>query len=136
VVHDEYKTKELIELKAQHPGAMILVHPESPRSVIKLADVVAFAGVGIGTAAEVIGAEILELGVGFLEEVPDDDEDGASDGDYGSVFAAAPGKPSVAFAQEGIRLSGHDRGLTQGPGQISGCRARSSRCPWSSRRRS
>jgi quinolinate synthase len=40
VVHDEYKTKELIELKAQHPGAMILVHPESPRSVIKLADVV------------------------------------------------------------------------------------------------
>jgi quinolinate synthase len=40
VRHDEYKTKELIELKAQHPGAMILVHPESPRSVIKLADVV------------------------------------------------------------------------------------------------
>ena len=40
VVHDEYKTKELIELKAKYPDARILVHPESPRSIIKLADVV------------------------------------------------------------------------------------------------
>ncbi len=40
IVHDEYKTKELIELKAQHPGALVLVHPESPRAVVKLADVV------------------------------------------------------------------------------------------------
>jgi quinolinate synthase len=40
IVHDEYKVKELIELKAQHPGALVLVHPESPRAVVKLADVV------------------------------------------------------------------------------------------------
>ena len=40
VVHDEYKARELIELKAQHPGAKVLVHPESPRAVVKLADVV------------------------------------------------------------------------------------------------
>ncbi|OGS81663.1 MAG: quinolinate synthase [Gallionellales bacterium GWA2_59_43] len=40
IVHDEYKAKELIELKAQHPGALVLVHPESPRAVVKLADVV------------------------------------------------------------------------------------------------
>ncbi len=40
VVHDEYKTKELIALKAKYPGAEVLVHPESPRSIIKLADVV------------------------------------------------------------------------------------------------
>jgi quinolinate synthase len=40
IVHDEYKAKELIELKAQHPDALVLVHPESPRAVVKLADVV------------------------------------------------------------------------------------------------
>jgi quinolinate synthase len=40
IVHDEYKSMELQELKAQHPGALVLVHPESPRAVIKLADVV------------------------------------------------------------------------------------------------
>jgi quinolinate synthase len=40
IVHDEYKAKELIELKAQHPLAKVLVHPESPRAVVKLADVV------------------------------------------------------------------------------------------------
>ena len=40
VVHDEYKARELLELKAQHPKARVLVHPEAPRAVVKLADVV------------------------------------------------------------------------------------------------
>jgi len=40
VVHDEFKAKGLEELKAQHPQAKILVHPESPAAVIALADVV------------------------------------------------------------------------------------------------
>ena len=40
VVHDEFKAKELAELKAQHPQAKVLVHPEAPRAVVKLADVV------------------------------------------------------------------------------------------------
>ncbi len=40
VVHDEYKARELAELKARHPEARVLVHPESPRAVVKLADVV------------------------------------------------------------------------------------------------
>ncbi|MFA6202689.1 MAG: quinolinate synthase NadA [Gallionella sp.] len=40
VVHDEYKARELIELKAQHPGCQVLVHPEAPRAVVQLADVV------------------------------------------------------------------------------------------------
>ena len=40
IVHDEYKSQELIELKALHPAAVVLVHPESPRSIIQLADVV------------------------------------------------------------------------------------------------
>lgn len=40
IVHDEYKAKELIELKAKHPYAKVLVHPESPRAIIQLADMV------------------------------------------------------------------------------------------------
>jgi quinolinate synthase len=40
IVHDEYKAKELIELKTKHPQAKVLVHPESPRAIIQLADMV------------------------------------------------------------------------------------------------
>ena len=40
VVHEEFKGRELYELKRQHPQAQVLVHPESPPSVIELADVV------------------------------------------------------------------------------------------------
>ncbi len=40
IVHDEFKGLELELLREQHPGAMVLVHPESPKSVVEKADVV------------------------------------------------------------------------------------------------
>ncbi|HJV53868.1 MAG TPA: quinolinate synthase NadA [Noviherbaspirillum sp.] len=40
LVHDEFKGIELELLKKEHPNAKILVHPESPASVVALADVV------------------------------------------------------------------------------------------------
>ncbi|MEO5863366.1 MAG: quinolinate synthase NadA [Burkholderiales bacterium] len=40
VVHNEFKAKQLAEMKAQHPDAKVLVHPESPDNVIRLADTV------------------------------------------------------------------------------------------------
>ncbi len=40
IVHDEFKAKALVELKQQHPDAAVLVHPESPASVVDLADAV------------------------------------------------------------------------------------------------
>jgi quinolinate synthase len=40
IVHDEFKGLELDLLKAQHPGALVLVHPESPEAVVAQADVV------------------------------------------------------------------------------------------------
>ncbi len=40
IVHDEFKGVELELLKAKHPEAVVLVHPESPEAVVKLADVV------------------------------------------------------------------------------------------------
>lgn len=40
VVHDEFKARALRQLKALHPEAAVLVHPESPADVIALADCV------------------------------------------------------------------------------------------------
>ena len=61
IVHDEFKGIELETLKAKHPDAMILVHPESPAHVVDLADVVGSTSAMIkavveGTAKEYIVA--------------------------------------------------------------------------------
>jgi quinolinate synthase len=40
IVHDEFKGVELELLRKEHPKAMVLVHPESPESVVNQADVV------------------------------------------------------------------------------------------------
>ena len=61
IVHDEFKATELETLKAAHPNAMILVHPESPQAVVDLANVVGSTSAMIkavveGTATEYIVA--------------------------------------------------------------------------------
>ncbi len=40
IVHEEFKSKALADLKAVYPDAGVLVHPESPAAVIELADCV------------------------------------------------------------------------------------------------
>lgn len=40
IVHDEFKTKALKDMKALHPDAAVLVHPESPVEIVDLADAV------------------------------------------------------------------------------------------------
>ena len=40
IVHEEFKSQRLLEMKAVYPNAAILVHPESPENVIALADAV------------------------------------------------------------------------------------------------
>lgn len=49
IVHDEFKAKELQKLHDKHPEAAVLVHPESPGDVIKLADLV-------GSTTQIINA--------------------------------------------------------------------------------
>jgi quinolinate synthase len=51
IVHDEFKGLELDLLKAQHPGAKVLVHPESPKSVVEQADVV-------GSTSQILNAVV------------------------------------------------------------------------------
>ncbi|ATM96664.1 quinolinate synthetase [Yersinia frederiksenii] len=40
IVHDEFKTQALARMKALHPDAAVLVHPESPQAVVDMADAV------------------------------------------------------------------------------------------------
>ncbi|MFG0916245.1 quinolinate synthase NadA [Pseudomonas sp. CJQ_11] len=40
IVHEEFKSRQLADMKALYPDAAVLVHPESPESVIDLADAV------------------------------------------------------------------------------------------------
>ena len=56
VVHDEFKAQQLEEMKLLHPDAKVLVHPESPRAVIAMADAVG-STTGIIQAAERLGAK-------------------------------------------------------------------------------
>ncbi|WP_202410520.1 quinolinate synthase NadA [Pseudomaricurvus sp. HS19] len=39
IVHEEFKAKGVTDLQALYPDAAVLVHPESPQSVVELADV-------------------------------------------------------------------------------------------------
>ncbi len=59
IVHDEFKAEELAALKAQHPGAKVLVHPESPAGVIALADAVGSTSAILKAAAEMAAKEFI-----------------------------------------------------------------------------
>lgn len=59
IVHDEFKAVELEALIKQHPEAKILVHPESPESVVKLADVVGSTSAILKAAKELDAPEFI-----------------------------------------------------------------------------
>lgn len=77
IVHDEFKAKALEDLKLVHPNAAVLVHPESPESVVKIADVV-------GSTSQLINA---------AKTLPNDVLIVATDkGIFYKMQQAAPGK--------------------------------------------
>ncbi len=59
IVHEEFKAKGLLDLKQVYPDAAILVHPESPESVIALADAVGSTSQLIKAAAELPNRELI-----------------------------------------------------------------------------
>src|SRR4029077_16559144 len=69
-------------------------------------DVAAFLGGGRDSSVVVVGSEVVEPGVGVGQEVPDHDQDGASDCDDGLLLSAAPCDASVAGAEEGVGAAG------------------------------
>ncbi len=59
VVHDEFSAKRLNDMKAVYPDAAILVHPESPASVVKLADAVGSTSQLIKAAKELPNKQLI-----------------------------------------------------------------------------
>jgi len=49
IVHEEFKAKGIEDLKKVYPGAAVLVHPESPDSVVQMAD-------AVGSTSQLINA--------------------------------------------------------------------------------
>lgn len=77
IVHDEFKAKALEDLLTLHPDAALLVHPESPKSVVDMADVV-------GSTSQLIAA---------AESLPNDTMIVATDkGIFYKMQQAAPNK--------------------------------------------
>lgn len=51
IVHEEFKADGVLRLKEEYPDAAVLVHPESPASVIELAD-------RVGSTSQIISAAV------------------------------------------------------------------------------
>ena len=49
IVHEEFKAKGILDLKKVYPEAAVLVHPESPASVVEIAD-------SVGSTSQIIAA--------------------------------------------------------------------------------
>lgn len=60
-----------------------------------------------------VRAEVDEAGARVIEEVPDDDEDRALDGDEGFHLAHPLHEPAVTGAQEGVGLRGASGSLSE-----------------------
>ena len=77
IVHEEFKARGISDLKRVHPDAAVLVHPESPASVIELAD-------RVGSTTQIIKA---------AQELPNDTFIVATDhGIFYKLQQAAPDK--------------------------------------------
>lgn len=59
IVHDEFKSFELEALMKEHPKAKVLVHPESPAEVVKLADAVGSTSAILKAARELDAPEFI-----------------------------------------------------------------------------
>jgi len=59
IVHDEFKAFELEALKKDHPGAKVLVHPESPADVVALADAVGSTSAILNAARHMDATEFI-----------------------------------------------------------------------------
>jgi quinolinate synthase len=77
VVHEKFKADGILELKARHPEAAILVHPESPAEVIALAD-------AVGSTTQLIKAVAERPNPTFIVAT--------DNGIFHKMHAVAPGK--------------------------------------------
>jgi len=87
VVHEAFEAEALKTLRAEHPDAAVLVHPESPEAVIALADVV-------GSTTQLIEA---------VRTLPNPEFIIATDnGIFHKMHAVAPGKRLIEAPTAGV----------------------------------
>jgi quinolinate synthase len=85
-VHEEFRSAALSRIRALHPEAAVLVHPESPQSVIEQADVV-------GSTTALINAVVSREETSFIV---------ATDkGIFNKMKKLAPGKTLMEAPTEG-----------------------------------
>ena len=84
----------------------------------ELADVGALAALWVDAGGVEPGAEVVELGVGVGEQVPDDHQDRAAEGDVSALGAAAAGEAPVPLAQERVGLACAGGGVAQDGGEV------------------
>ena len=93
----------------------------------ELADVAADLAVGVDGGDVVVRAEVVVAGGAVGEQVPDDDEQGAGDGDECFELAAAADQAAVAFAEEGAGFAGGCGGVAEDAFETSDALSLSSR---------
>ncbi|MDP2139303.1 MAG: quinolinate synthase NadA [Gammaproteobacteria bacterium] len=59
IVHEEFKAKGLLDMRALYPEAIVLAHPESPEAVLAIADV-------IGSTTQIINAAVQRKETTFI----------------------------------------------------------------------
>jgi len=87
VVHEEFKAEGLKRLMQHHPNAAVLVHPESPKDVIALADVV-------GSTTQLIEAAATRSEETFIVAT--------DNGIFHKMHEVAPGKKFIEAPTMGV----------------------------------
>ena len=98
IVHEEFKAKGILDLKQVYPEAAVLVHPESPESVVALADVVGSTSQLISAAKELPNQKMIvatDQGIFYKmqQAVPDKQLLVAPTGGSGATFRSCASCP-------------------------------------------
>lgn len=92
-VHEQFSLEKLVELKKEHPGAPVLVHPECPAPIRMLADVIGSTAVILKAAGESDAKEfIVATESGILHQMRNEYPD--------KIFIPAPPTDSKCACNE------------------------------------
>lgn len=92
-VHEKFSLEKLVELKKEHPGAPVLVHPECPAPIRMLADIIGSTAVILKAAGESDAKEfIVATESGILHQMRNEYPD--------KIFIPAPPTDSTCACNE------------------------------------
>ena len=118
IVHEEFKAKGIVDLKNIYPEAAVLVHPESPDSVIRLADVVGSTSQLIDAAMKLPNQKMIvatDQGIFYKmqQAVPDKELLVAPTGGSGATCRSCASCPWMGMNDLGSLLSCIENGTNE-----------------------